>query len=141
LVIISTRNAIAKPEIAIPAIDFQEAVSELPETEFLEEQEVPLEDSRVEEAAMAGLATAWLAEEGEQEEPLGEQEEPILEEPEEEIEAPDFSDLEVEESLEEAEFPDLEAEAAIVGATVVGAQEEAAEVEGEQAAEELVKPH
>ncbi len=119
----------------------EEAVSELPETEFLEEQEVPLEDSRVEEAAMAGLATAWLAEEGEQEEPLGEQEEPILEEPEEEIEAPDFSDLEVEESLEEAEFPDLEAEAAIVGATVVGAQEEAAEVEGEQAAEELVKPH
>lgn len=120
----------------------EETISELPETEFLEEQEVPLEDSRVEEAAMAGLATAWLAEEvGEQEEPVGEQEEPILEEPEEEIEAPDFSDLEVEENLEEAEFPDLEAEAAIVGATVVGAQEEATEVEGEQAAEELVKPH
>ncbi len=134
----------------------EDTISELPETEFQEEQEVPLEDSRVEEAAMAGLATAWLAEEegeqeellgeqeeplGEQEEPLGEQEEPLLEEPEEEIEAPDFSDLEVEENLEEAEFPDLEAGAAIVGATVVGAQEEAAEMEGEQAAEELVKPH
>jgi len=128
----------------------EETVSELPEMEFLDEQELPQEESRVEEAAMAGLATAWLAEEeqgeqeeplGEQEEPLGEQEEPILEEPEEEIEAPDFSDLEVEESLEEAEFPDLEAEAAIAGATVVAAREEAAEVEAEQAVEELVKPH
>jgi predicted flap endonuclease-1-like 5' DNA nuclease len=119
----------------------EETVSELPEIEFLEEPAEPLDDSRVEGAAMAGLATAWLAEDegAEQEEPVvAEQEEPVFEE---EIEAPDFGDLEVEESVEETEFPDLEPEEGITGETVAAVQEEAAEVEAEIEVEELVKPH
>jgi predicted flap endonuclease-1-like 5' DNA nuclease len=112
----------------------EETVGEAPESEFVEEQEIAFEESPLEEAGMAGMAAAWLAEEEAQPGDEGILEEaipPVEEGAEEEIEAPEFTDFEVEE-VSEAE--------AVVG-TVEAVQEEAPEVEEVPQVEELVKPH
>ena len=100
----------------------EDIFSELPEEVELDEAVLPFEESPLEEAAMAGMAAAWLAEEEEQAEAADSSLADVVEE---EVEAPDFTDLEEEAAAVES---------------VEGLQEEP-QMEGDPEVEELVKPH